>query len=176
MFTGTTRRVDTGTQHTIPNGRLPSMGAPKGSQIGVTAANELYWGSNQSVNKIAEKLELSKSALYDMIRPKPLDLSCPLCGREVVYANRTACEKGFANCSECEWEGPENEANPFIAEQLVALPTYDDQGVVGLDEDPEKVSTLLPTRLDSSTTRTMAAGALLGAAAGLALVIWTWRR
>ena len=124
------------------------MGAPKESQIGVTAANELYWGSNQSVNKIAEKLELSKSALYDMIRPKPLDLSCPLCGRGVVYANRTACEKGFANCSECEWEGPENEANPFIAEQLVALPTYDDQGVVGLDEDPEKVSTSLPTRLD----------------------------
>lgn len=152
------------------------MGAPKESQTGVTAANELYWGSNQSVNKIAEELELSKSALYDMIRPKPLDLSCPLCGREVVYANRTACEKGLANCSECEWEGTENEANPFVAEHPVALPTYDDQGVVSLDEDPDQAGTSLPTRLDLSTTRTMAAGALLGAAAGLALVIWTWRR
>jgi predicted RNA-binding Zn-ribbon protein involved in translation (DUF1610 family) len=152
------------------------MGAPKESQTGVMAANELYWGSNQSVNKIAEGLELSKSALYDMIRPKPLDLSCPLCGQGIVYANRTACEKGVANCSECEWKGPENEANSFIAERPVALPTYGDQEVVGLDKHPEKASTSLPTGLDSSTAHTVAVGALLGAAAGLALVIWTWRR
>ena len=65
------------------------MGAPKESQTEVNAANELYWGSKQSVNKIAEKLELSKSALYDMISPKPLDLSCPLCGEEVVSVSYT---------------------------------------------------------------------------------------
>ena len=90
------------------------MGAPKESQTEVNAANELYWGSKQSVNKIAEKLELSKSALYDMISPKPLD--------------------------------------------------------------PEQTSASFPLQLDVSTTRTLAAGALLGAAAGLALVIWTWRK
>ena len=87
------------------------MGAPKESQTEVNAANELYWGSKQSVNKIAEKLELSKSALYDMISPKPLDLSCPLCGEGVVYANRTASEKGLATCPERQWEGPENDTN-----------------------------------------------------------------
>ncbi len=152
------------------------MGAPKESQIEVTAANELYWGSNQSVNKIAEKLELSKSALYDMISPKPLDLSCPLCGGGVVYANRTASEKGLANCPECQWEGPENDANALIAERPIAFPTYSEQEVVDLDEHPEQTSTSFPIQLDASTTRTLAAGALLGAAAGLALVIWTWRK
>ena len=152
------------------------MGAPKESQIEVTAANELYWGSNQSVNKIAEKLELSKSALYDMISPKPLDLSCPLCGGGVVYANRTASEKGLANCPECQWEGPENDTNALIAERPIAFPAYSEQEVVDLDEHPEQTSTSFPIQLDASTTRTLAAGALLGAAAGLALVIWTWRK
>jgi len=152
------------------------MGAPKESETGVTAANELYWGSNQSVNKIAEKLELSKSALYDMISPKPLDLSCPLCGQGVVYANRTASQKGLANCSACDWEGSENDTNAFTAERPLAFPAHNDQEVVDLDEHPEQSSASLPTQLDLSTTRILAAGALLGAAAGLALVIWTWRR
>ena len=155
------------------------MGAPKESQTEVNAANELYWGSKQSVNKIAEKLELSKSALYDMISPKPLGLSCPLCGEGVVYANRTASEKGLATCPECQWEGPENDTNALIAERPIALPTYNDQSdqeVVDLDEDPEQASTSFPLQIDVSTTRTLAAGALLGAAAGLALVIWTWRK
>ena len=111
-----------------------------------------------------------------MISPKPLDLSCPLCGGGVVYANRTASEKGLANCPECQWEGPENDTNALIAERPIAFPTYSEQEVVDLDEHPEQTSTSFPIQLDASTTRTLAAGALLGAAAGLALVIWTWRK
>jgi len=36
-------------------------------------ANELYWGSDRSVNQIADDLDLSKGALYEMIRPSPVD-------------------------------------------------------------------------------------------------------
>src|SRR5690606_33629189 len=43
-------------------------------------ANELYWGSNRSVNQIAEDLDLSKGALYGMIRPLPAAMGCPACG------------------------------------------------------------------------------------------------
>ena len=152
------------------------MVTPKESQTGVATANELYWGSKQSVNKIAEGLELSKSALYDIIQPHPLGLSCPTCGREVVFANRTAREKGLATCSECDWEGLEDDTDPFVAERPVVLPTYEERGEVDVGDRAENASVEPFAQLDSSTTRTMAAGALLGAVAGLALVLWTWRR
>ncbi len=32
-------------------------------------ANELYWQSGQSVNQIAEVMDLSKSGLYALFRP-----------------------------------------------------------------------------------------------------------
>ena len=54
------------------------------------AANELYWDSEKSVNQIADELDLSKGALYGLIRPLPAGVGCPLCGDEVVSPNRTA--------------------------------------------------------------------------------------
>ena len=73
------------------------------------AANELYWGSERSVNQIAEQLDLSKGALYGMIEPLPEGLGCPVCGEEVVSANRTARDRGVLSCAECEWKGDEDE-------------------------------------------------------------------
>ena len=149
------------------------MSAQKDSNSAVAAANELYWGSGQSVNKIAENLELSKSALYDMIRPQPLGLSCPLCAAEVASSNRTAKDKRVATCAECGWEGPENDAGPLVADRPTTIPTHTpfaDQGTAKLDQNPEVIEA------DLSGFRTMAAGAFFGAAAGLALVLWTWRR
>ena len=49
-------------------------------------ANGLYWTSGKSVNQIAEKLDLSKGALYGIIAPEPAGLGCPLCGDQVGYA------------------------------------------------------------------------------------------
>src|SRR5262245_18188893 len=69
-----------------------------------TRANELYWGSNKSVNQIADELELSKGMLYGMIRPLPAELSCPRCSTGMEFANRTARERGLITCPSCGLE------------------------------------------------------------------------
>ena len=49
-------------------------------------ANELYWGSDESVNQIAENLDVSKGMLYGMIRPLPTGLTCPACNERRRWA------------------------------------------------------------------------------------------
>ena len=68
-------------------------------------ANELYWRSGQSVNQIAEAMDLSKSGLYALIRPLPAERNCPECGKGLVFSNRTTEQKAIASCLECEYEG-----------------------------------------------------------------------
>ena len=125
-------------------------------------ANELYWGSDESVNQIAENLDVSKGMLYGMIRPLPTGLTCPACNEELVYPNRTARDRSRVACAVCGWEGPEADAG----DATVAPPP-------GEDEDVEEVPS---TPLFDTRTRTIVGGALLGAAAGLALVLWARRR
>lgn len=138
------------------------MEASAATTDAVERANELYWESNRSVNQIAEDLDLSKGALYAMIEPLAADRGCPLCGAEVVFSNRTAKERGRLDCPDCDWDGTLDETIPYepaSAEEIMAV--AEREGVVEVDED----------RL-----RTIAGGALLGAAVGLALVLWARRR
>ena len=135
-------------------------------QAGVAAANELYWGSDRSVNQIAEELELSKSGLYGMIRPLPLGLACPECSEVVVWANRTARDRGILSCPACAWEGSEDDTSPYGGKGADTLPTY---------EENDEVPTVRP-RFGLGRARTMVGGALLGAAVGLAWVLWARRR
>ncbi len=65
-------------------------------------ANELYWRSGQSVNRIAEGMDLSKSGLYALIRPLPAERACPECGEGLVFLNRTTQQKAVMSCPECE--------------------------------------------------------------------------
>jgi hypothetical protein len=124
-------------------------------------ANDLYWGSKRSVNQIADEMNLSKGALYAMIRAQPSGLGCPLCGDEVAFANRTSKERGRLDCTTCDWDGSVDETTGYVAESKdpVALP------------EP-----LPPLPARRNRTRTVAGGALLGAAVGLALVLWARRR
>jgi len=131
-------------------------------------ANELYWGSDSSVNQIAEELELSKGVLYGLIRPRPAGLACPDCSEEVVYPNRTAKERHTVACPACGWEGDEMDADANGGDGAVSLPSFDPE-----DEDLVAVA---PIRLSSPRQRFVLGGALLGAAAGLALVLWARRR
>ena len=79
-------------------------------------ANELYWQSGQSVNQIAEVMDLSKSGLYALIRPLPAERACPECGEGLVFPNRTTEHKAIASCLECEYvdevSGPGSEVRP----------------------------------------------------------------
>ena len=131
-------------------------------------ANELYWGSALSVNQIADQMELSKGVLYGIIRPRPSGLACPTCGEEVVYPNRTAKERRLVACASCGWGGEELDADPNGGEGGVVLPLGG-----GLDEDEIAMP---PIRLSTSRQRVLLGGILLGAAVGLALVIWARRR
>jgi hypothetical protein len=135
-------------------------------------ANELYWGSERSVNQIAEQLDLSKGALYGMIQPLPEGLGCPICGEEVVSANRTARERGVLSCAQCPWKGDEDETVAIAAEGAVTLPAYADEDDVILSPEDDVIMSPLG---DRGRARTLAGGALLGAAVGLALVLWTRR-
>ena len=67
-------------------------------------ANDLYWRSEQSVNQIAETMDLSKSGLYALVDPFPAELMCPDCGEEMVFTNRTTKHKAAASCLKCEDE------------------------------------------------------------------------
>jgi len=131
-------------------------------------ANELYWGSERSVNQIADELDLSKGVLYGIIRPRPSGLACPTCGQEVVYPNRTAKGRRLVACASCGWGGEEVDAEPTGGEGGVILPLGG-----GPDEDEVMMP---PIRFSTSRQRALLGGILLGAAAGLALVIWARRR
>jgi predicted RNA-binding Zn-ribbon protein involved in translation (DUF1610 family) len=131
-------------------------------------ANELYWGSERSVNQIADELDLSKGVLYGIIRPHPSGLTCPDCGQEVVHPNRTAKERGLVACASCGWGGEEADACPIGGEGGVVLPLAG-----GMDDDEVVMP---PFHLSSSHQRVVLGGVLLGAAVGLALVMWAQRR
>ncbi|MEX0837045.1 MAG: hypothetical protein WD101_01845 [Gemmatimonadota bacterium] len=120
-------------------------------------ANELYWGSDESVNQIAERLDLSKSGLYGMVGPLMSGHGCPACGTEVEFANRTARDRDELECPACDWEGGESET--------AALDS-------SADESAWPPS--LPT--DGEGRRALLGGVLLGAAAGLLLFGFTRRR
>jgi len=129
-------------------------------------ANDLYWDSQWSVNRIAEELDLSKGTLYGLIRPLPSGLTCPDCSQEAVYPNRTAKDREMVACPSCGWEGDELDADAGGGDGAVTLPDM-----------PDAVDDVTPPPLsDGDHRRVIVGGALLGAAAGLALVIWARRR
>jgi len=131
-------------------------------------ANELYWSSDESVNTIADELDLSKGTLYNVIQPLPTGLACPECGAELEYPNRTARERGLMACPNGDFEGELAEDEALTA----------DSGT-GPDRLGGGIGSAVGGLLDSSElgrTRTLVGGAFLGAAAGLALIFWTRRR
>lgn len=130
-------------------------------------ANELYWGSDLSVNQIAEELDLSKSVLYGLIHPRPTGLACPACAEELVFANRTARDRSMVACPACGWEGDEGTADTVGSEGSITFPSSAESEET---ETAEESAFALDGR-----TRTILGGALLGAAAGLALVLWARR-
>ena len=141
----------------------------------VERANELYWNSDRSVNQIAEDLDLSKGALYGILEPEPVGLGCPLCGDEVGWANRTAKQRESLTCGTCEWDGSPDEAGE---RPDTPVPSRDASDTDEADEAPHLPATLPPPPVTVATPSmgTIAGGALIGAAVGLALVMWARRR
>jgi hypothetical protein len=66
-----------------------------------TEANRLYWQTAKSVGDIAEKLGVSRRALYELIQPAPAGLQCGACGGDVVFSNRSAKSSNTGRCVQC---------------------------------------------------------------------------
>ncbi len=77
--------------------------------------NRMYWDSDESVNRIAEQLDLSKGALYGLIQPAPADGTCPDCGSPLSFGNRTARDRGLAECTACALVGEPTDRVPSTA-------------------------------------------------------------
>lgn len=120
--------------------------------------NRLYWGSDASVGDIADRLGISRRALYDGIEPRPADAPCPACGAPLVFRNRTAADRREASCEACGAE------TALSAEQQAASPLADDPEV----ERQERGAILSP--VPPRAVPTAGGGAVLGGAllAGLA--------
>ena len=137
----------------------------------VQQANDLYWDSDRSVNQIADVLDLSKGALYGIIAPQASGLGCPLCGDEVVYPNRTAKEKDRLACPTCDWDGSTDETTSYSGDPH----GHEGEDADDLDHGYSPVP-LPPSPVIAPRMSTIAGGALIGAAVGLALVLWARRR
>jgi hypothetical protein len=131
-------------------------------EIADDRANELYWGSDMSVNQIAEQLDLSKGALYEMIRPLPAAVSCPDCGAEAVHPNRTALERGLIACLSCGWDGDQGEAAPLAWAR--------DGGPLA------KRRSVAPARPSERMRPGLVVPVVIGAAVGVAVFLWAVRR
>jgi hypothetical protein len=67
----------------------------------IAEANRLYWESETPIAEIADRLDLSRRALYEAVQPVGAGVRCARCGGELQYGNRSARKAGFATCSEC---------------------------------------------------------------------------
>lgn len=136
-------------------------------------ANGLYWSSDESVNAIADELDLSKGALYGLVDPLPAGLPCPRCSADMVYPNRTARDKGFLTCPECDLEEDEERVR---AEWREAGRRTGGGAVV---VSPGRGATARPAPDGgglAARSRVLMGTALLGAAAGVALALWARRK
>ena len=119
-------------------------------------ANALYWDSDESVNEIAESLDLSKGALYGLVEPLATEEPCPECGTPLEFSNRTARDKGMVVCPSCEFE-----------EELVLVQGARLESLEGVP--PGGIA-------PASATRTAVAAGLIGLAVGIAIGQWSRTR
>jgi hypothetical protein len=68
-------------------------------------ANRLYWDTEESVAEIAQRLDLSRRALYQVIEPVATGTFCDVCGGPLVFENRSARTAGDATCPVCAETG-----------------------------------------------------------------------
>lgn len=94
--------------------------------------NRLYWESDASISEIADRLDISRRALYDGIRPHPAGRPCPECGAALGFRNRTALDNREAECPECGFAAPLDGAG----DGLEPAPEQADAPDAGSDDGP----------------------------------------
>jgi hypothetical protein len=87
-------------------------------------ANRLYWETETSVGDIAQKLDLSRRALYDALQPTPTGALCGVCGGDMAFENRSARTANQPVCTVCGAR-PENEPESVAEPEAVAARSID---------------------------------------------------
>jgi hypothetical protein len=134
------------------------------SEAVIREANQLYWQTDSSVADIAEKLSVSRRALYELVTPEPAGSSCSVCGGDVVFVNRSAKTSGTGRCQACGAENPTTEAAETTSEDTV--PPYAAGWPRARDRSVAEVADDLRTRA-LKIGGIAVAGAALGAMAAL---------
>lgn len=141
-------------------------------------ARELYWNSDQGVNAIANDLGLSKGRLYGLIEPLPSGRSCPVCGSDTVYDNRTAKDKDEPTCPVCTAVAQGKRPPPAPRSAAPHAPSSPTDPGSAREKSP-RTRSRAPATADSApigdNTRVVA-GLFLGAFAGLFLYRWMRNR
>ncbi|MDT8368664.1 MAG: hypothetical protein RQ745_05625 [Longimicrobiales bacterium] len=129
-------------------------------------ANALYWSSDHSVNDLADELDLSKGALYGLLRPHPAGLTCPECGGGMEYPNRTAKEKGLVTCHSCGMEEEEALVRAEAAEDAYAVAATHEEDAAATDPPSDGGSHRIGHSGIGYPARVVVGAALLGTATG----------
>jgi hypothetical protein len=155
------------------------MAGPQGT---ADEANRLYWNSDLSVAEIAARLDLSRRALYDLVRPLPAGSPCPACGEELGFANRSARESGRGACDACAAGATDSTSAAATASTSAARPAAGANGPAVRAEsppspggDPPPAYAMLP--LPPLRRRALMLGgvALVGFAAGVVAALLATR-
>jgi hypothetical protein len=85
----------------------------------VAEANRLYWESETPIAEIADRLDLSRRALYEAVQPVSAGVHCGRCGDELQFGNRSARKAGYAACTAC---GVEELIDPSASSAARAAP------------------------------------------------------
>jgi len=129
-------------------------------------ANRMYWETELPVGEIADRLDVSRRALYDAIRPVPAAGQCGSCGAPLQYANRSRRDQGRATCGSCgvETDAPAPPAPSTAPEPEVEPWTWIPQS---------RLSAPIPTPEPAQSIWLLGAAALAGAllAAGATLAV-----
>lgn len=75
----------------------------------IAEANRLYWDTEESVANIADRLDVSRRALYEAVHPLDTGATCASCGGHLTFENRSSRKLGAAVCPAC---GAEEQVEP----------------------------------------------------------------
>lgn len=99
----------------------PTTDSP--DQPGADRVNELYWNSDRTIDDITDDLGISRNALYTSIHPLTAGASCPDCGHDMEFTNRTHRDSGMAVCAECGEEADVRGGPPTVSRAKRRGPT-----------------------------------------------------
>jgi DNA-directed RNA polymerase subunit RPC12/RpoP len=128
-------------------------------------ADRLYWDTGTPVADIADRLEISRRALYDAIQPRPIGLACADCGEGLVFRNRSAAERRQAECPAC---GNEVVVEPIPEGEDAAEPQVEQERTAARMAPLDRKRVPAPAH-GAGLSAALVAGLALGAVAGYLL-------